>query len=71
MYYTLGMTGTEDFKEGMGVTYQSHENAPKEDGTVVRVTDTYVFVHYTGDPHGNSKATRPEDLRRNWTSSTT
>jgi hypothetical protein len=36
----------------------------QEDGVIISVNDTYVFVRYTGDQH--SKATRPGDLELAW-----
>lgn len=45
---------------GAGVVYQPHPDAPREDGTIVRVTDFHVFVLYAGDR--TPKATRAEDL---------
>ena len=38
-------------------------NGPREDGTVVRVGERYVFVCY-GRPGTTPKGTAPEDLER-------
>lgn len=46
---------------GRAVVYQSHDEAPVEQGYVTSVNHRYVFVRYGSD--GQSKATRPEDLR--------
>lgn len=52
----------EDFTPGQGVVYRAHPDAQSEQGTVVRVTDFHVFVHYAGDMHGHAKATPAEML---------
>lgn len=44
---------------GRGVVY-CPRNGPREDGTIVRVTDFHIFVQYVGDR--TPKATSPEDL---------
>ncbi len=46
---------------GRGVVYQSHADAPIEQGTIEFVNDSYVFVRYQADMQ--AKATRAEDLR--------
>lgn len=45
---------------GAGVVYRPFAGAPAEDGEIVRVSDSMVFVLYVGDR--TPKATRPEDL---------
>lgn len=45
---------------GGGVVYRPFPSAPAEDGTITRVSDSYVFVWYVGDR--TPKATRAEDL---------
>lgn len=45
---------------GRGVVYRPHPGAPAEDGTIIRVGDSLVFVLYVGDR--NPKGTRPADL---------
>jgi hypothetical protein len=44
---------------GRKVAYRAH-GLPPEEGEIVRVTDSYVFVHYGTD--AQAKATQPEDL---------
>lgn len=51
-----------DFHPGDGVVYRSFPGAPAEDGTVVRCTDSLVFVLYRGDT--TPKATPPSMLSR-------
>jgi len=50
----------ETFKPGDGVVYRPHDNAPAEDGTVVRASSAGVFVRYHGS--GTPKLTRAGDL---------
>jgi hypothetical protein len=47
---------------GSGVVYKPRPGTydSAEDGEIVRVSDSYVFVLYVGDR--SAKATRPEDL---------
>lgn len=46
---------------GQGVVYRPHDDAPVvENGTIVRVNDTWVFVLYSGDT--TPKATSPHNL---------
>jgi hypothetical protein len=45
---------------GDGVVYEPYPGAPREDGHITSVNDTYVFVRYVGDRA--SKATPPERL---------
>lgn len=45
---------------GSGVVYRPYEGAKSEDGTIVRVGTSLVFVLYAGDT--TPKGTRPEDL---------
>lgn len=45
---------------GAGVVFQPHSQAPREDGEIVRVTDTGVFVKYRGDL--DAKLTNASDL---------
>lgn len=45
---------------GAGVIYEPYPGAPKEDGAITSVNDTFVFVRYVGDRA--SKATAPELL---------
>jgi hypothetical protein len=55
------MTLTEAAENiGRGVVYRPYPGAQGEDGTITRVSDFHVFVHYVGDRA--PKATRAEDL---------
>ena len=45
---------------GAGVVYRPNGRAVSEDGVIVRVNDSYVFVRYWG--RETPSATRPEDL---------
>lgn len=55
----------EDIQPGDRVVFIKNKvshNGPLEYGEVTSKNDTYVFVRYDG--YNNSKATRPEDLKK-------
>lgn len=56
------MADLTDFNPGDAVVYRANPGARPEDGTVVRVSDTFVFVLYRGD--STPKATSPLFLER-------